>query len=168
MTNPLLKFLTAPLELQLPSGKRVSIQTCYASFELWHGTPIEGTYGGKAVLDCRGEPLFAELRILRLLQDTGWEGAWIDTYRKRFLQFMPPHSCDLPSHAQAFLHRANAGRKWSAGCPDVLAWSEGRYLFIEAKRKGQDRIGNAQKAWVESALNCGVSLESLVIFEWEV
>ena len=162
--NPLLRHPADPISLLLPSGRAVSVSARFNRFELWRGARIADTYGGKAVLDCDGEPLFAELAILRL---TGWEGVWIDTYRRKFRQFMPPDSCDLSPHVQEFLDRANAGRKWRSGCPDVLAWSEGRYLFIEAKRKGKDRIRDAQKDWLESALNSGMPLQSFLIFEWE-
>ena len=166
--NPLLGYSTSPLELLLPSGRVVSIAACFRCFKLWRGTPIRDTYGGKAVLDYNGEPLFAELAILRLIQDNGWQGAWIDTYRKRFRQSLPPHFCDLPPHAQDFLDKANQGRKWRSGCSDVLAWSDGRYLFVEAKRRGQDAIRDTQREWLESALNSGLPLESFLIFEWGI
>lgn len=168
VANPLLRFSAPVIGLRLPSGKMVSIQGCFSQIELWHGTPIQDTCGGKAVLRWKGEPLFAELVILRLLQAEGWEGVWIDTYRRKFRQFMRPHSCSLPEHAQAFLDRANVGRKWPAGCPDVLAWGEGQYLFVEAKRKGKDRIRKTQLMWLESALNSELPLESFLVFEWGI
>jgi len=149
--------------------RQVSIPLCFHRFEPWPGSPIGYTYGGKTVLDANGERVFAELAILRLVQESGWEGVWIDTFSKRLRQFMPPHSLDhLPPHAQSFLDRANAGREWPAGCPDVFAWNEGRYLFAEAKWKNKDRIGKKQKAWVESALDSGVPLECLQIFQWDI
>jgi hypothetical protein len=167
--NPLVGYRAVPIKLLLPCGKAVSIPMCFHRFELWRGSPIADTYGGKAVLDVNGEPVFAELAILRLIQESGWEGVWIDTYRKKLRQSMPPHSRgDLPSHVQSFLDRANAGRKWRSGCPDVFAWKGSRYLFVEAKRKGKDRIGKKQKAWIESALDSDVPLESLLIFEWDI
>jgi hypothetical protein len=41
-------------------------------------------YGQKAVLEFRSKPLFAELVILRLFEEVGWSGVWVDSYRKRF------------------------------------------------------------------------------------
>jgi hypothetical protein len=168
VTNPLLRFSASPVKVQLPSGTSASIPACFSRFELWHGTPIQDTYGKKAVLDWKGEPLFAELVILRLIHAEGWEGVWIDTYRKKFRQFMPPHSCGLPEHAQAFLDRVNAGRKWPAGCPDVLAWGEGQYFFVEVKRKRRDRIRKTQLVWLESALATRMPIESFLVLEWEI
>jgi hypothetical protein len=120
------------------------------------------------VLDYDGEPLFAELAILRLIQAHGWQGVWIDNWRKKFRQLFPPHACDLSSQAQDFLDRVNQGRKWRRGCFDVLAWHDGQYLFVEAKRKGHDAIRNSQKEWLESALNSGLSPESFLVFEWGI
>ncbi len=157
----------SPIEF-LPSGMVVPVATCFRHFKLWRGSPILDTYGGKAVLDYNGEPLFAELAILRLIQEGGWQGVWIDTFRQKFRQSLPPHSCDLPPRAQSFLDQANQGRKWRSGCSDVLAWDDGRYLFVEAKHKGKDRIRKTQREWLESALNSGVPLESFLIFEWSI
>jgi hypothetical protein len=154
--------------MQLPSGRALSIPACFSRFELWHDAPIQDTYGGKAVLDWKGEPLFAELVILRLIEEGGWQGVWVDTYRRRFRQSLPPGFCSLPRHAESFLEKANGGREWRRGCFDVFAWGDGRYLFVESKRKGHDAINAHQKEWLESALDSGVSLESLLIFEWDI
>lgn len=145
----------------------MSLAVCFHNFELWKGQPISDTYGGKALLDCHGEPLFAELAILRLIQTQGWQGVWIDTYSKRFRQFLPPHACDLPQHAQRFLDRANGGQKWRSGCPDVLAWSEGQYLFVEVKRKRRDKILKSQRRWLDEAIHAGIPAECFLVFEWE-
>jgi VRR-NUC domain-containing protein len=165
--NPLSVYSTSPFSFLLPSGKMVSIARCFHEFKRWEGPPVLDTYGGKAVLDSTGEPLFAELAILRLIRAQGWEGVWVDTYRKNFRQCWP-NSCQLPPHAASFLERANAGRKWPAGCPDILAWTDGRHLFVEAKRRGKDVIRDTQRAWLESALNSGCPLESFLIFEWSI
>jgi hypothetical protein len=159
------------MELALPSGTVISVPVCFRFFERWQGKPICDDYGHKAVLDMNGEPLFAELAILRLIQAGGWQAVWIDTYGKRFLQSLPQSrrspSCDLPAHAAKLLGQANADQKWHKGCPDVLAWSEGSYLFVEAKRRGRDAILKTQLHWLESA-RAVVPLDSILIFEWDV
>ena len=63
---------------ELPSGKRVEIPLIQPSFRRWAGPPIEDDYGGKPVLEHNGKPAFAELVILRLLEEEGWEGVWVD------------------------------------------------------------------------------------------
>jgi hypothetical protein len=70
-------------EIRLLTEQVVSIPKTRPVFEPWRGEPLKDTYGGKQVIDSNGEPVFAELAILRLLQVEGWEGAWIDTFRKK-------------------------------------------------------------------------------------
>jgi hypothetical protein len=166
--NPLGTLSSSPLEIRLPSRGSIFMPTCFHSFKAWKGHPISDTYGGKAVIDCDGEPLFAELAILRMIQAKGWKGVWIDTYRRKFRQSLPPQSCELPEHAQAVLERASAGHKWRPGCFDVFGWKDGQYLFAEAKRKGKDAIRETQFNWLESALDSGLPLESFLIFEWGI
>jgi hypothetical protein len=127
------------------------------------------TYGGKAVLDSGGKPVFAELAILEVLRKTGWDGVWVDTYRKKFRRSMPPESCELPSRAEKLyerIRRANGGK--TSGCFDVFAWKKGGYLFVESKRKSKDSIQKTQKAWVEAALASGIGIDSLLICEWDL
>jgi len=164
--NPLLAYSTSPLKLRLPSGRSVSLRACFRLFKAWQGTPVKRTHGRKTVVDLKGQPLFAELAILRLIRANGWGGVWIDNWGRKFRRSLPPHSCDLPPQARDFLDKANQGRKWRRGCFDVLAWNEGRYLFIEAKRKGKDRIRKSQLAWLESALAARIPVEAFLVFEW--
>ena len=65
----------------LPSGRVIRIPKATPRFRRWTGSTVVDTYGGKAVVDLDGEPLFAELATLRLLQRDGWDGVWIDTFR---------------------------------------------------------------------------------------
>lgn len=167
MKSPLIAYSALPTKLLIPSQGIIFVPTCLHCFKPWQGVPISDTYGGKAVLDWNGEPLFAELAILRMVQSSGWQGVWIDTYRRKFRQHLPPAYCDLPLDAQDFLDRANKGEKWNSGCPDVFAWNDGEYLLIEAKRKGKDLVRNSQIHWLESALTT-VPVESFLLFEWTV
>ncbi len=48
----------------------------------------------------------------------------------------------------------------------MFAWNDKRYLFVESKWIGHDRIKANQKEWLESALNSGAPLNSFLIFEW--
>ena len=97
--NLLTQSKVSPVELTLPSGESVAIPRCGYMFSPWRGTPILDTYGGKAVLDWNGNPVFAELAILGVLERAGWDGVWVDTYRRKFRRSMPPECCKLPSHA---------------------------------------------------------------------
>ena len=55
----------------LPSGASVPIQKYFLEFKRWKGAPIPNTYNNKAVIDWIGEPVFAELAVLRLFQSHG-------------------------------------------------------------------------------------------------
>ena len=75
--HPFKDNLIRPLRLELPSGDSVEIPRCRVFFTPWRGEPIVDTFGGKPVLALDGEPLFAELVILRKLQVAGWDGVWV-------------------------------------------------------------------------------------------
>ncbi len=81
---------TDKTEVLLPNGTTVALPTCHPTFTAWKGAPLNFDYGKKPVLDCDGEPCFAELVILRLLLKEGWDGVWIEAYGgTHFLKSMP-------------------------------------------------------------------------------
>ena len=55
-------------KLLLYNTESISIQKYILHLEPWCGAPIPNTYNGKAVIDWYGEPVFAELAILRLFK----------------------------------------------------------------------------------------------------
>jgi hypothetical protein len=55
-----------------------------------------------------------------------------------------------------------------SGAWNVFCWRDSEYLFAESKRTGHDRIRDSQIAWLETALNLGLSPESFLIVEWTV
>jgi len=159
----------SPEALTLSSGCLVKVQKRLLCFTPWRGPSIRDTFGNKAVLDFHGKPLFAELVILRLLQEAGWKGVWVDSYRRAFRRSLPPSRCALPPGAQNLFDkivRANGGR--SGGCWDIFAWKGRLYLFVESKRRRRDSIRATQINWYESARKVGVRANSFLILEWEV
>lgn len=65
-------------QISFPSGETVQVQKRVFVFNLWTGAPVDA-YGGKPVIDVGGEPLFAELALLRHFQKEGYDGVWVDT-----------------------------------------------------------------------------------------
>jgi hypothetical protein len=61
--------------------------------------PIHDTYGGKTIVNLNGEALFAELAILHLVENDGWDSLWVDTYRNRFLYSMKEEGGTLSAGA---------------------------------------------------------------------
>ena len=166
--HPFISHLIGPQKIALASGNSVSIPTCHYLFRRWEGKPIQDTYGGKALIEFDRKPIFAELAILGTLRRAGWDGVWVDTYRRKFRRGLPPDCCELPSHAQKLYDRickANNGK--TSGCFDVLAWHGKSYLFVESKRRSKDTIQATQKTWIAAALHSGVPIDSLLICEWD-
>jgi len=140
-------------------------------FKKWAGKKVRDTYGNKAVLDFYGKPEFAELGILRLMQKSGWNGVWVDSYRggKFRTQYWQKDSVPIPSKWENLLERIWKKAGARAGCFDVFCWKDDEYVFIEAKRLKHDRIRDTQRKWLQAAiLNCRIPLKRFLIVEWNL
>jgi hypothetical protein len=155
----------------------VEIRWCFPRFRPWTGEPISYTYGGKAVLDLAGEPLFAELVILRLLEREGWQGVWVDTYHGKFRIGLPRvvEPVGLPAEQarrfavissvldpERFTSRPD---RVPRGTWDVFAWRGDEVLFVESKRGKRDRMHDHQWVWLAAALRAGLPPEAFLIVE---
>lgn len=160
---------TASATFVLSSNEKIEVPKATPYFEQWLGEPLENTYGGKAVLNFNGEPLFAELGILRIFENEGWNGVWVDTYGRRFrTNWSGSEQFDLPEEKQALFDQiCNAGKS-NSGCWDVFCWKNDDIIFAEAKRLKNDRIQASQINWLEAALKCGLKPESFLVVEWAV
>ena len=154
-------------EMALLTEQVISIPKARLVFEPWRGEPLLDTYGGKQVIDSNGKPVFAELAILKILQDEGWEGAWIDTYHKKKWIAIEQRG-ELPPDKNEFLEQIYRSAGARSGCFDVYCWRNEQILFAEAKRKGRDRIRETQRRWLTVALVSGVPVESFLIVEWNL
>jgi hypothetical protein len=138
-------------------------------FRRWAGEPINDTYGGKAVLNCDESPAFAELALIPVLKQRGFDNAvWVDSYRRCFRDAMPPAKCGVPEHVREVYERIAAVNGNRAGCWDVMAWNGDGVSFVECKRKGKDRMTASEWKWLDSALKAGLRLENFAICEWEL
>lgn len=154
----------------LSSGAEVSIQKYFLHFNEWKGAPIPNTYNGKAVIDWNDEPLFAELAVLRLFQSHGWEGVWVDSYRRKYRTGLPDvtEPIELPEQQKQLIEsiRAKTGRH--GGCWDVLVWKDNQLLLIELKRSKKDRIQESQISWLEKSIEFGLNLNNFSFIEWSL
>jgi len=158
---------TTTEEFRISDSRSVAVPKATPRFQPWQGPPIGNTYGGKAVLEFAGEPLFAELVILRHFESCGWHGAWIDTFRGCTLDRVD-RTVELPAQQRALLERIASAAGSSGGCFDVFLWRGSTVVFAEAKRSGHDRVRGTQVRWVAAALSLGVPLESLLVVEWSL
>ena len=124
------------------------------------------TFNHKPVLELNGEMVFAELAILRIFQKAGWQGRWIDTYRRKFrIGYWGQNVTEaLPPKQRAILDSILS----KSGCFDVFCWREDAVLFVEAKWKSHDAIRATQRRWLEAALDAGLSKDSFLITEWSL
>lgn len=140
------------------------------SFKKWSGSPIANTYGGKAVLDYQGRPLFAELLALNLYKELGFDGVWVDTYSKKFRTGLPENATpvELSAEINVKLQEIVTINKSSKGVWDLLLWKNGELKFVELKRKKKDAIRQSQVEFLNSALKCGYTLHQFEIIEWDI
>jgi hypothetical protein len=166
----LTRFRVGPEQVKLQSGRVVQVAKCLVHFRLWTGKPIRNTYGGKTVLAFGGKPVFAEIAILRSLQKDGWDGVWVDNYRRKFRIDLPERAdpVSLPPKAKDISNEIVLVNHSRNGCWDVFAWKGTSILFAEAKRLKKDYIRPTQRQWLESALTIGVPVNSFLVVEWDL
>jgi hypothetical protein len=158
-------------KIKLPARWFVEIQKANPVFKPWTGESVGYTYGNKKVLNFYGKPEFAELGILRLMEYSGWEGVWVDTFGGSAFrtQFWPKNAVKLPPKRADIFNRIREEVGSKEGCFDVFCWKGDQFIFIESKRRDQDRIQDTQKRWLQVAnLKCGVPFTSFLIVEWSL
>jgi len=168
MDYPELLTPVSTLRVDLPSRKAVEVPKATPVFRKWTADPPKDTYNRKPVLQFDDTPAFAELVILRIFEQAGWEGRWIDSYRNRTLvgYWGDNVTKALPPKQQIVLDLIHAKAGINGGCFDVFCWRDETVLFIEAKWKAHDTIRASQCRWLEAALDEGLPLESFLIVEW--
>ena len=165
---------TNTITVSLPSGNNVNLPVSHPIFPIWNGKPINFNYGGKPLINYKGKPIFAELAILKILFENGWDGVWVETYGgTHYLKTMPndwklvEEHISIPNEKEELLKKI-----WEAGktkaCFDIFAWKGDSFIFCEAKHIKKDKLTNAQLRFIEGALMCGILPEALMIVEWEM
>ena len=156
--------------LLLPSGRIVDVPKATPSFSVWRGEQPADRYGKKPIVDFEGRMAFAELAILWSLQKSGWNGVWVDTYRRKFrADYWNAQPVELPQGPQGLLDRISAARGGKhRGTWDVFCWRDHEYLFAESKWKNHDRLKPAQLDWLEAALSTDLPLPCFLVVEWSL
>jgi hypothetical protein len=161
---------TALERLLLPSGRIVDVPKVTATFSVWRGEHPSVRYGKEPVLEFEGRMALAELAILWSLQKLGWNGVWVDRYRREFrVDYWNVPPVGLPEEPKALLDRISAVRGGKdRGTWDVFCWRGNEYLFAEAKWKNHDRFKPVQLDWLEAALSIDLPLPYFLIVEWSL
>jgi hypothetical protein len=171
-----LEVTNYPAELQpvsdetfaLPNGDVLRVPKARPRFRRWCGSipfSLGPTLRNKDMLDAKGEPVFAELATLRLLETAGWQGVWVDSFH-RCCRVAPDRSITLPAERAALLEQIENRVGKRGGCFDVYAWRDGSVLFAELKLSGKDTIRESQCRWLAGALACGLPIDSFLVVEW--
>lgn len=157
-------------ELILPSGKKISVAKYFLRFKEWKEKPIPNTYGNKAVIDWNGEPVFAELAVLKLFQSHGWNGVWVDSYRRKYRIGLPDvaEPIELPDEQKGIIDAIRAKTGKSGGCWDVFVWNGDRIIFMELKRSKKDAIQKSQLLWLEASLDAKFDQNNFALIEWDI
>ena len=169
MKLPALLTPTTAERVRLPSGHEVELPKATPRFPEWNGEFPWSTCGNEPILDLLGDPLYAEIGILRLLEAEGWSGVWVNSVRRGpYPRRWTPSPIMIlpPSNLLNLLDQIYARIGKRSGTFDVLAWADERVLFAEAKHGGKDALRPSQKAWIEAALDEGVPLGALLVVEW--
>ena len=144
------------------------VKKSFRELQVWDGVPINDTYGNKPILNYKGKPLFAELFALKLYNEKGYNGVWVDTFKRKFRTELPENKEStilLPEFIQEKLNTINPSGKMS-GTWDLILWKGNKIEFVELKRKGKDKIRNTQIEFLKRALNAEIEIDNFEIFEW--
>lgn len=154
-----------PEAFVLPSGATIHLPKAVARFKLWTEEAPFDRYGNKAVLEYRGEPMFAELVILRLFEEVEWNGVWVDSYRRKYWK-RTNQLGHIPAEVAGEMAKIKAAAGCQGGCFDVVLWRGTERLFVESKRSGKDRIRKSQLQGLDGAIRTGLSANEFLIVEW--
>jgi len=173
MTIPSQLKVNGNIKVFLSSNAQTILPLYHIVFKKWVEISPIFNFGGKPIVNYQDKPVFAELAILKLFIDSGWDGVWVEPYGGiHFLKDMPKSwklaqsHISIPKDKETFLRNIQEVGKTTA-CFDVFVWKDNDILFCESKHKGKDRLTNAQIKFIEGALSCGVPEKSLLIAEWE-
>jgi hypothetical protein len=87
---------TQTIAVKLSPDRIIRLPLCTPCFPSWKGRIPEFSFGRKPFLEYSGQPVFAELLILRLLESAGWSGRWVSSYGGiKFLTDMPANAPDV-------------------------------------------------------------------------
>lgn len=153
---------------RLPSGRIARIAAWTISFppaspdRLPPGT-LSKTYTDKPLVMVDGEPMFGELAVARWLAEDGWTAVWADTFHgRKFWEGMPhlTSAVALPTPVRTVYDDIVEikGNAW--GCFDVIAWKDGRTVFLEYKGPN-DSPNKNEPSWIDAALQAGVREDDL-------
>lgn len=150
-------------------GEILTLPKYHFIFEPWPAQHEWDTCGGKQILQFKGEPLFSEMVVLRLLEQHGYKGVWVDTYLNKFWQRLPQFGFPVVPDKKLLdvfekIYELKGGHR--SGCFDVIAYRGDHFVFAELKRQKEDSIRQSQIQWLHAATRCDLENPTFIIAEW--
>ena len=92
--------------IALPNGKNVEIAKACSRWSRWHGSRqslqwLPRTLAVKPLVNVGGNPVFAEIAIVRILEASGWRALWVDSYHRKYRRDVHPETDNIRGDAQA-------------------------------------------------------------------
>jgi len=163
------------------SGKVIQIPKCIIQFKKWAGVELKENFGGKPIIEINKKPMFAELAIMNLIIQSGWQAIWVETYARLNKEPFYMSDWDFEKSYKNQIHTVIPKKQISemlagiaklnngsySGCWDVLGWNGNQIIFAESKRLRKDRIQDTQNGWLEAGLRYGLKPENFMVVQWD-
>jgi Tol biopolymer transport system component len=137
------------------------------TFNLYQGEEQIYNYGNKEIISVEDKPTYAELAALSLFRREGWNGMWLDGYRRKKWSGLSEEA-KYPDSIDVLLDSLSSITERDDGIFDLILWRGEAILFIELKRSKRDRINQNQIDWVRAALSSGFDLSCFAVLEWQL
>lgn len=167
------------IEEVLMDTQTISFNKLIFKLEKWTGISLKNTFGNKPQINYKNNSLFAEVAILKILQDNNFNAVWIETYAMKnkkpyyFNDWIDGKLTEQKSiilqdeKIVSILDSISIINETYAGCWDILCWKNEKIYFIDCKRKKKDFLRKTQIKWYQSALEFGLINDNFIIFEWD-
>lgn len=157
--------------INLKNREQILLDKYIFEFNIFENSSEFDNYGGKVIFDYEGEPAFAELMLLKLLEKHNYKGVWVDTYRNKFRIALNREikKQDIDKRIITIIekiYKIKGERKSS--CFDVVAVNNtNEFIFCELKRGKKDKIRDSQIEWLEAAKKINEPIQ-FIIAEWGI
>ena len=172
-------LLPVAKETLIIDGAEITVPKSEIYFNEWHGTSLENTFGDKPQVNFEGRPMFAELAIMNMAINDGWDARWVETYGAAAEPYLlvdwidakigeqptKPIDEDRVNDRLKSIHELNDNSY--SGCWDILAWKDDLILMMESKRRSRDAIHDTQLAWLRAAIKSGHDPRGFLLVEWD-
>ena len=167
LPNPLRPINFIPTEL--PSGRSLNLPHCYPIFPAWTKSTGTFLFGGKQLLNCRGDPVLPNSTFCDCYKSTAGK-------EHGFHLLVAESACAtcqwMPSLATASNCDLTTKKFWTKLHPRVavaLMFSRGEVTmssFANAERGKRDEVQDTQLRWIDAALHS--KLNNFLVVQWDI